>query len=163
MPSSKKSLHKAINSVEIHQSTVVRQGGGFLINIQDLRAGFKAHSLVSSFAYAMQGLAYAAKTQRNFRIHLGLASLSLVLAYALKLSLFEWSIICGVIGLVLFAELINTALELFVDMLTEGRYDLRAKAIKDMAAGAVLVTSISAFVCGLCIFAPHILRFFSLG
>jgi len=126
--------------------------------IQELRAGFKSKSLLDSFNFAWQGLCYTAKTQRNFRIHLAISALTLVIGVYTHVSLLEWAILCGVIGVVLFAELINTAIELFVDMLTEGRYDERAKTIKDTAAAAVLLTALMASCVGAFIFIPHLLK-----
>ncbi len=127
----------------------------FLKNTQDLRAGYQAENLFDSLSYAYHGLVYAFNTQRNFRIHLVIAVLTIGLSSFLPLSLLEWALVWGCIGLVLFAELLNTVVELLVDMFTQGRYDPRAKAIKDMAAGAVFITVMSALACGICIFVPH--------
>lgn len=117
---------------------------------------FQSKNVLYSFSYALEGLEYAFKTQRNFRIHLSIAAVAVVMATIFHLSLVEWAMIWGLIGLVLFAELTNTAIELVVDMMTQGRYDLRAKAIKDVAAGAVFVTALSAVACGVCLFVPRI-------
>ncbi len=125
---------------------------------QDLRSGFKAENIIASFIYAYQGLVYVAKTQRNFRIHLFIAAVAVGVASNLHLAPVEWAMLAGLIGLVLFAEILNTSIELFVDMLTAGHFDLRAKAIKDLAAGGVLIMALSAAICGVCIFTPHILQ-----
>lgn len=117
---------------------------------------FQSKNVLYSFSYALEGLEYAFKTQRNFKIHLAIAAFALTLAAIFHITLIEWAMIWGLIGLVLFAELTNTAIELGVDMITEGRYDLRAKAIKDVAAGAVFVTALAAVACGVCLFVPRI-------
>src|SRR5262249_49085713 len=96
------------------------------------------------------------QTQRNFRIHLFICAFVAAAAFWLHVSPFEWALLLGMMGLVLFAELTNTAIELFVDMLTEGRFDTRAKAIKDMAAGAVLITALCAVGVGISVFIPHL-------
>jgi diacylglycerol kinase (ATP) len=121
-----------------------------------IRKAFRSPNLIASLSFAFEGLAYAAQTQRNFRIHLVLGALALSMAFMFQVSLIEWAMLWGIIGIVLFAELINTALEIFVDLLTDGHYDERAKQIKDMAAGAVLITALSALACGVCIFIPHL-------
>lgn len=131
--------------------------------VYDLRAGFKAKNFLESLSYAFGGLVYATRTQRNFRTHLCLAALSLGLASFLQISLFEWALLWGMIGLVLFAELVNTIIELVVDMFTAGEYDARAKMIKDMAAGAVFVTALTAISCGVCIFVPHLVDLYLFG
>lgn len=152
----KKPISSSLMNIQLEKSETLLQGGRFVVKSGDLRAGFKSKNLLYSLAFAFEGLMYATKTQRNFRIHLCMAVVALTLAVVLQISVMEWALLWAMIGVVLFAELVNTALELFVDMLTEGRYDLRAKAIKDMAAGAVFVTAISALACGVCIFVPHL-------
>ncbi len=156
MPLLKKMLPSSLLESEVNETTAVSRGGKLVSEIADLRKGFKAENFLSSLSFAWEGLIYATKTQRNFRIHLCMATVAVFLAISLQISIFEWALLWGVMGVVLFAELINTALELFVDLLTDGRYDIRAKAIKDMAAGAVFITAVSALACGVCIFIPHV-------
>ena len=122
---------------------------------------FRASSVLNSMSFAFEGLVYAAKTQRNFRIHLCMALVAISMATVLHLAILEWALLWGAIGIVLFAELVNTSIELLVDLVTNGRYDLRAKAVKDVAAGAVLVTAMAATICGVCIFAPHLMALVS--
>lgn len=141
-------------------NTVLIEKPDLLASDVDLRAGFKSRSFLESLSFAFEGLVYATRTQPNFRTHLLITLVAMSLATWLQISLFEWAVLWGITGLVLFAELMNTAIELFVDMLTEGRYDRRAKAIKDMAAGAVLITALCAVGCGTCIFVPYLIREF---
>jgi diacylglycerol kinase len=156
MPLLKKPAHPTNLELTFEENGAVQQGGRLLSSVRDLRAGFKAKNFLYSLSFAWEGLVYVTKTQRNFRAHLFMGSMALTLATVFHVTVVEWAILWGVIGIVLFAELMNTVIELFVDMVTQGRYDLRAKAIKDMAAGAVFVTAISALACGVCIFVPHI-------
>lgn len=161
MPLLKKPFSQELSSLQSKESVALMQGGEPLLsNARDFGSRFKACNFLYSLSFAFEGLLYATRTQRNFRIHLLMAATALASAILFQVTLVEWAILWGIIGIVLFAELANTILEVFVDLITEGRYDYRAKVIKDMAAGAVLVASLSALAIGVCIFLPHLLRLF---
>lgn len=104
-----------------------------------------------SFKYAVSGIVYCIKTQRNILIQLFFAVLAIFLGIFLKISKFEWAIIIFTIMFVIFAEMINTAVESVVDLATE-EYHEKAKIAKDVAAGAVLISAINAICMGLIIF-----------
>ncbi len=104
-----------------------------------------------SFKYASKGLIYGLKTQRNIWIQLCFAIFAIVLGIILKISKIEWAIIIFTIMFVIFAEMINTAIESTVDLVTE-EYNEKAKIAKDVAAGAVLVSALNAIAMGLIIF-----------
>lgn len=155
-------LTRNIDTAALEDTAVIR-GGSLLASAEaEEETSFRAGHFLESLSYALEGLIYATRTQRNFKIHLGMAAIALSMAVWLQIGLVEWALLWGVIGLVLFAELANTILELFVDLLVGNRYDTRAKAIKDMAAGAVLVTALTALACGVCIFVPHLIQAFGL-
>jgi len=101
--------------------------------------------LFQSFNHAFQGLVYAVRYQRNMRIHLVVALLVLVASVLLNLSRVELVIIFVTIAFILMAELVNSAVEAVVDIVTD-QFDPRAKAAKDLAAGAVLVAAVNALV-----------------
>lgn len=105
----------------------------------------------SSFHYAFQGIMYAAKTQPNMRIHLGLAALVLLATLVLRLDRAYVIAIIFAIVIVLALELLNTAVEAIVDLLTVVHHPL-AKTAKDAAAGAVLVATIGAVAVGYLVF-----------
>jgi diacylglycerol kinase len=109
--------------------------------------------VMSSFVFAFKGLVYAFKTQLNFKIHCVFAILALALGFYVKLNPTEWLWISFAIAAVLVLELLNTAIEVLVDLVSPARND-KAGAIKDLAAAAVLVTSLLAIVIGLFIFVP---------
>lgn len=111
---------------------------------------------IRGFGFAINGVAHACKTQLNFRVHLICALVVVVLGYTLKLSTAEWLWIALAIGLVLVTELINTAIELLVDLVSP-EYNKKAGLIKDMCAAGVLVTAITSLVIGLIIFLPKLL------
>ena len=71
----------------------------------------------------------------------------------------EWTAICLCIGLVVSAELFNTAIERLVDLVSPQRHPL-AGQVKDIAAGAVLVCALAAIAVGLIIFVPYLTRIF---
>ena len=109
--------------------------------------------------YALNGLCYAFINERNFRIEICCAFLTILLGFVLNISITSWLIIILNIGFVLTAELFNTAIEKLAD-LTSKDINPTIKIIKDVAAAAVIVCVISAFVCGLFIFVPIIYNSF---
>lgn len=106
-----------------------------------------------SFKYATAGIIHCLKAERNFKIHVFMAVIVIIAGIATKLSLIEWFIImifiCGVLAL----ELVNTALERIVDLVTVEHHQL-AKQAKDAAAGAVLIFAIGSAIVGFIIFLP---------
>lgn len=111
-----------------------------------------------SFHYAFNGIAEMLKTQHNARLHLVAAGLAVFFGYFLRISATEWLFVVFSIGLVLFAEAVNTALEYFVDFVSPEKHE-KAGKIKDLAAGAVLIAAITAACTGGIIFIPKLLLF----
>ena len=103
--------------------------------------------VVASFNDAMSGLLYIIKNERNFRIHLVIGFLVIVGSIFLNIPLSEFLILLLVIGMVLLAEIINTAIEVIVDAFTD-KYHNEAKKAKDISASAVFITAVWAFVTG---------------
>lgn len=118
---------------------------------QDPRA---LKGVLRSFGFAWQGLAYAWRSQRNFRIEVFLALAALALALALAVDPVPVLLLAA---LVLTLELLNTALEAVVDLARPEEHPL-AKAAKDTSAAAVLVASLIALVVGAWLFLPAIAR-----
>ncbi len=92
------------------------------------------------------------------KIHCVVAVLVVIAGFLLKLSPVEWCICLGLFGLVMALELVNTAVEAVVDLVTQ-EYKPLAKIAKDTAAGAVLIAAIMAALAGLIIFVPKGLAF----
>jgi len=109
------------------------------------------HSFWKSVRYAISGLVAALKQERNFRIHLLAAAVVLFLAAVLSVSTLEFAVLILVIAVTLSLELMNTAIERLVDLITIDKHPL-AKAAKDIAAGAVLIFCIASVVIGFFIF-----------
>lgn len=116
--------------------------------------------VLRSFRYALEGLKYTVVTQRNMRIHFLSALGVLLLSLYLPMSKVEVLVLFVTIILVLFAELINTAVEAVVDMVTEEYHPL-AKVAKDVAAGAVLLTAGLAVIVGISVFYPYLNTIFT--
>ncbi len=106
-----------------------------------------------SFKYAFQGLKYCFYTQRNMVIHAITGVLVIMLAFYLRISLTGMLFLLTAIILVMVTEILNTALEKAIDLFTSERNRLAHRA-KDIAAGAVLLTSLFALIIGLCILGP---------
>lgn len=102
---------------------------------------------LGSLNCAIEGVLWAARTQRHMLVHLLAAVAVLVAALALRLTLLEFALLALAIILVLFAELMNTALEVVVDLVSPEYHELARRA-KDVAAGAVLVASVGAMIMG---------------
>ena len=117
------------------------------------------HSLFKSFQFAFDGVKIAVLKGKNFRVQLGVGILSIVLGLVLKLSSAEWLDLFLIINLVLILELINTSLEAVVDLVSPEIHE-KAKIAKDVAAAAVLITSLTSVVIGAFIFLPKILQIF---
>lgn len=111
----------------------------------------RSRSILWSFNYAIRGIVYALQTQRNMRLHVIAATIVFVAALVFQISRVELIALVLVVALVLIAELANTALEAAIDLSIE-RYDPLAKTAKDVAAGAVLVSSLAAVAIGFLIF-----------
>lgn len=109
--------------------------------------------LIRGFRYAFQGVKYAALTQLNFRIHLVAMLTAITLGSYYHISRTEWCWIILCIALVLVAELLNTAIEILVDLVSP-QYHPKAGHIKDVSAAAVLLTAIFALAVGCIIFIP---------
>ena len=102
---------------------------------------------LDSFRYAVEGIVHAFRTQKNMRFHFFTVVLVLSIGLLLRLGRVEMAILFIVVSGVLVAEMMNTAIESVVDMITQAYHPL-AKLAKDIAAGAVLIASITAAVVG---------------
>jgi len=112
-------------------------------------------SFFKSFLFAINGIKLSF-LQRNFKIHVACAIIAAIGVFILKINLTEWCIIVMCISLVISLEMINTALEQLVNLI-EPNYNPKAGAIKDVAAGAVLVSSVISAIIGVMIFGKYIL------
>jgi diacylglycerol kinase len=112
-----------------------------------------------SFTYPIKGLRYAYRNEQNLAVDVGVSLLVLIAGVIFKLDKSEWLVIVFTIGAVISLELVNTAIEAVVDMVTEEYHPL-AKVAKDTSAAAVFVIAIVAAIVGIIIFLPKIISLF---
>lgn len=119
----------------------------------------KRSPLYKSFGYAFEGIDRTIKEERNIKIHFAAAVLVILLGIWLQISEMEWLICFLLFALIISLELVNTAVEAVVDLVTKEKKPLAKKA-KDAAAGAVLFSAIIAAIIGCRIFLPKIVLLF---
>jgi diacylglycerol kinase (ATP) len=112
----------------------------------------RAPSLLDSFNFAFEGIIHVLRTQRNLRIHFGIAVLVLIAALYSNVDRTDLIALLLAIAFVLIAEMINSAIEGAID-LSSTSFDPNAKLAKDIAAGAVLIATINAVAIGYLVFA----------
>jgi undecaprenol kinase len=119
--------------------------------------------LLKSFAYAFRGIYITFKTERNFKIHLVGLVITVAMGIYLGLSIEKWGLIIFSAGFVLVAELFNTAVERLGDEAAGGKLNHIVRDSKDIAAGAVLLSTITALIIGIIVlFIPFIQKMFDL-
>ena len=112
-------------------------------------------SIFESFNYAIEGIIHVLRTQRNMRIHFGVAVGVLVAALVLNVSRLELIALLLSIAFVLIAEMFNTAIEAAVDVASTS-FDPMAKLAKDIGAGAVLIAALNAIAVGYLVFSGQV-------
>ena len=113
-------------------------------------------SFFRSFIYALHGIWSGVADQRNLKFQLAIAVVVIGAGFYVSITPIEWCIILLCIALVIGLELVNTALENLVDLVTIERNPLAGK-IKDIAAGAVLIVSVISLIIGLIIFRKYLI------
>ncbi len=119
------------------------------------KVNFSIAKRIKSFGFAFNGLRILFHEEHNSRIHFFASVLVVIAALLFKLNTYEWIAIIFSIGLVVTAEIINTAVENIADFLTTEQNN-HIKKIKDLAAAAELVSALTALTIGLIIFLPKI-------
>ncbi|PJN53500.1 hypothetical protein PAEVO_02170 [Paenibacillus sp. GM2FR] len=108
-------------------------------------------SLYRAFGCAMRGILTAVQTERNMKIHIAAALIVFIAAALLQLDRVSWLFLVLAIALVFIAELVNTAVEAVIDLISPEEHVL-ARVAKDTAAGAALVAAVFAVVIGILVF-----------
>ena len=109
-------------------------------------------TFIRSFGYAIEGFLTAVRTERNIKVMLAIGALAIIAGLVIGLDPLSWCVILICCGLVIHAELANTAIEAVVDLACQEIHPL-AKRAKDIAAASVYVLSIMAAVVGLLVYA----------
>ena len=117
---------------------------------------------IKSTNFAIEGILHGAKTQRHLRYHFFSTVFVLFLSYLLGVSRMEFVVISLAVMLVITAEMLNSAVEVVVDILSP-EYSERARVAKDIAAGAVLISAFGAAVLGYIILFPYLKALFING
>ncbi|TPE45539.1 diacylglycerol kinase [Pontibacter mangrovi] len=112
----------------------------------------------NSFRFALRGISSAVRSEPHMRLHVLAAVAVAALGFAFDVTKTEWCLLVGSMGLVVTAEIMNTAIETVVNLVSPKYNPLAGKA-KDLAAGAVLITAITAAIIGTVIFLPYLLAF----
>lgn len=118
----------------------------------------KTKKLANSFKYAFVGIITSFRKERNMKIHFLIMLLVIAFGFLLKISLIEWLVCIIWFAVVIGGELFNTAIETTVNIVMPFR-DPKAKAAKDISAGAVLMLALGSAVTGLIIFVPKIIEY----
>lgn len=114
------------------------------------------HPTSKSFLYAGEGLKTALKQEPNLRVHIAIAIIVLFLAILLGFNVFEWLLLLFAISLVIILELVNTAIESLVDIVSPEVKD-KAKIAKDVSAASVFVAALVSIMVGIILFLPKII------
>ena len=116
---------------------------------------FSIQARLKSFVYAFEGVIFFIRFEAQATMHLIAIVAVLGAGYWFKICSMEWIAVVFAIGIVISAEMLNTAIEKLTDMVSP-QINEQAKIVKDLAAGAVLIASLTAFIIGLIIFLPKI-------
>jgi len=114
----------------------------------------RAPTFLRSLGFALAGIGFLFRTQRNAQIHAAAAALVVLAAWLLGVSALEWLALLAAITIVIVAEGLNTAVEAVVDLVSPD-YHQRARHAKDVAAGAVLLAAVGAAGIGMLVFVPR--------
>lgn len=123
-------------------------------NVKKVREDHSIKALARSFKYAFIGILTAMRISRNIKVHYFISILVVLMAIHFRITPVEYMILLLVITQVIVLEMVNTAIERTIDLLT-GKKHVYAKIAKDVAAGAVLMAVAAAVTIGLVIFMPH--------
>lgn len=122
---------------------------------------FKKQNFANTFKNARKGMRLSIKSERNIRIHFFAALLVLITAFCLNFSIVQFCILLLTIAFVISAEMFNSAIEFSLDSIFHNKYSRMVGMAKDIAAGAVMVVTITAVMIGVLLFAPPIISILS--
>ena len=120
---------------------------------------FSTRKRIRSFGYAWKGIRCCIGKEQNLSFHLIATVVTVIAGFLLEITRIDWMIVILCIGVVIAAELFNSAIEKLVDLVSPERHPI-AGQVKDIAAGAVLVCAATAAIIGLIVFIPYLTRFF---
>ena len=115
--------------------------------------------LIKSFVYAWNGIKSCFRSEPHFRIHLVAAIVAIIFSLLFSISSTEWIVVVFCIAFVLTMEMINTAIEKLCDVVHQEQHPV-IKSVKDIAAGAVLLSAVFSLITAGIIFLPKIIIYF---
>ena len=118
---------------------------------------FSLRKRLKSFVYAWNGIKIVLLDEHNARIHFLATLCAIILGFYLNISSQEWIAVLIAIGFVFAMEMVNSAIENLCDFVSPQKHDT-IKKVKDLAAGAVLISAITALFIGLIVFVPKLLQ-----
>ena len=121
---------------------------------------FKSQGFNNTFKNARKGFRLVLKSEVNIRVHVAVATLVLFLALYLKFSTVEMCLLLFVIGLVIVAEMLNTAIEFALDSIYHNRYSKMVGMAKDISAGAVLFATVISVLVGVILFGSAFIKMY---
>ena len=121
---------------------------------------YKKQNFSNTFRNARKGMRLTFKSERNIRVHLLIAAFVLAMAFCFHFSVTKFCILLLTISAVISAEMFNSAIEFSLDAIFHNKYSRMVGMAKDIAAGAVMIVSISAVLIGGLLFAPYIINMF---
>ncbi|MDQ3239659.1 MAG: diacylglycerol kinase family protein [bacterium] len=111
-----------------------------------------------SISHALNGIFWVFKTQPNFQFHIVVAAIVLLFALFLSISTIELVMLIMVIFLVIICEMINTVIEVMIDM-GSTEWKVQSKIAKDISAGMVLCSAIASLCVGIIVFVPYLVKY----
>jgi len=127
--------------------------------MKDRERKFSLSARLGSFRFAFNGIMELLRHEPNFRIHLIILTFVIAAGIFFNISSADWIAVILVSALVLSGECLNSAIEKLSDAVTPETNE-RIRKAKDMAAGAVLISAISAVITGIIIFLPELIKLF---
>ena len=118
---------------------------------------FKSQGFNNTFKNARKGFRLVLKSEMNIRVHVIIAIMVLLAAFALKFSAVEYCLLLFVIGLVIVSEMLNTAIEFALDSIYHNKYSRMVGMAKDVSAGAVMFASVISVIIGVILFGSKLI------
>lgn len=119
---------------------------------------YKTQNLRNTFRNARKGMRLSLKSERNIRIHIFVALPVIVLAFCLNFTITQICLLLLTIAAVIATEMINSAIEFSLDSIYHNKYSRMVGMAKDIAAGAVMLVTITAILIGCLLFAPPLIK-----
>ena len=119
----------------------------------------KKFNLIKTIGYALEGLFVFVKKEHNVKLHILASIIAILVSLLLKISILEWALVIFCIAFVFAMEAMNTAIEYLSDFICKEKHP-KIKRVKDISAGAVLISALCSIVIAIIIFIPKLIDLF---